>query len=632
MKITMPTASNKRYNHHFQFPHLTTFDFAQIRPISVIPCIAGDKVKVNYRQTTLMSPLAVPTYGSFDLKFSSYFVPTTSIWHRYEDYRREGRDSSIASNPPSIDLLTFFETIFSGDGVFSPYDCSVYYDSQQYNVYGFIDNLDPDSSTLKEYATLGIVDEDSSDPFAHDFVFAGRVSGENDFYYWYLDLTIKGRNLLNIFEGLGYAIPRVLTFSTMTASQVCYSYLNSPSDASPLLSFFRVLYDYVYPSEYLDALGVGKYFGEDVSVLQVDDINKLFELVFNAYKHDFWTSLFVGPNSSTSSSPVGAQSLTTLEANLQIGQSSNTNYVQQNSPAISTTMTSNVLRWLESASDYVLRNNLAGSRFADWMRAHFGFVTSQENKNISKFIKSSSDTVVIRAVQNQSESSQMLLGELAGQGSSQGGSGFSYDCKEDGFIIILATLVPQIGYVFGNAPWTIYPTDQKDLYTPEFDSLGYEGVPRQLLFSRYGLRSFDGITPMEKSGLPISSSMIDANSIFGYAPRYSYRYRFMPDMMTGDFALNSRNSVLGSYHTFRDLTPYALAGTLNNNLNFKLIDTDFDRVFAVPSNDERNFVDHFITLFNFDVRKSSFVKSASDSLPFFDKSGKDEVFDFMGNK
>lgn len=646
MKTKIPVRK-KKYQHDFRYTHLTTFDFSQTRPVSVIPCLEGDNVKVNFMQTTQMSPLAVPTYGSFDLKFSHFFVPSTSVFEHYHEYRMESQDTSLSQKKilPFTQPWVFFQLLFGGEGL--SYSSDAIQIDNEFETYGYVSGplFVGDLSTLQDYGTIGICSSSGSGSstvydFNHDFVFAGKLFDvQEEFYnYWYIDLTLKGRQLLNIFEGLGYSIPRILSFEDSVGAEQCAHLLSDICDATPLLSFFRVFYDYIYPSEYLPALGVGGLFPYSSSqmYLEFSDLKKLLNLVFTSYRSDFWTSQFVSPNlASSGSNPFGAVANSTAyypgNNLLMLSTNNNVNVIHQETSSKTQTLSSYALRWLESASDYVLRNNLAGSRFKEWMKVHFGLFTEAETKFCSQFIKSDSSNIVIRRIVNQAETSQMLLGELGGEGSSGGSYTFSYDAKEDGFIISLAVLIPQVGYVHGCAPWTIYPSSPKDLYLEEFDSVGYEAVPRKLLYSKVGLRSFDGSLPTDAGGSTIAGDSMAPNSVFGYLPRNSYRYRYMPDLLTGDFAVNSRNALLGSYHTFRDLTPYAVSDTLKNNLNWKQITTDFDRVFAVPSNDERNFVDHFITIFNFHVHKTSVVKSASDSLPLFDKSGEDVNIEYMGN-
>ena len=55
--------------------HLTTLDFGQIVPLYCNELLPGDKFSINSSFFARVSPLVRPTYGDFQFKTASIFVP-----------------------------------------------------------------------------------------------------------------------------------------------------------------------------------------------------------------------------------------------------------------------------------------------------------------------------------------------------------------------------------------------------------------------------------------------------------------------------------------------------------------------------------------------------------------------------
>lgn len=594
---------------------LTTFDIGTTRPMYCLPLLAGETLHLTQRQMSELSPLVVKTFGELHFKHNCVFVPHRVVWRQYEDYRRSSQDSSVDITPKTFTAFNFFQWFINGtfntaDGIFQ-FVTSTSWNSK------FVSVPRPFSNTFS----------------SADIILVGNINNGQPVKLG-LNLTKKGREIINTLFSLGYRIPLDFCgnvsdgnlFDVVTRFQK--KFMSSSYDALALLSYARCMYDYIYPSRYIDKLGVGRLWDDDSMDYGVDDdawYNDIFSLVFTQYDNHFFTSLFVQPNNSIAGTPAGASILSNSDL-LQSGSADRTlvfsvnnqqnviNRTTSNSPI--PTLTSFGLRWLQSASDYILRNNIGGRRFREWAESHFGFVTKDMNSDISEWVSSWQESIQFNGVRSTAETSGARLGDQAGHGESFGMKKINFTAHEDGFFFIISQLVPSVVYYQGQAPWTHPLTSALQLYTPEFESQGYEAVPlRDVYIGTNG--NLDN--PLD--------------GVFGYCPRYSNRYKRPYDSMSGDFCFASRNSNMQAFHTFRDLQSYFDNNEASSSLAFLQVENQFGRIFQLdPTEPDRSSLyDKVFTLFAFDAEKETHLRSLSDSLPLFDKSGKDANINYLGD-
>lgn len=131
-----------------------------------------------------------------------------------------------------------------------------------------------------------------------------------------------------------------------------------------------------------------------------------------------------------------------------------------------------------------------------------------------------------------SPDSGKLLGEYAGRGLQPVDSkNFTYEAKEYGWYIVLASVVPLAGYAQG-VDANVTSIDKTTFYNPEFDGLGMDASPKFLVCGDE----------------PISNPVPDGNKTlvgnFGFIPRYS-ALKVAGNKINGDFSLRShRDSYL----------------------------------------------------------------------------------------
>lgn len=584
MKFSLKTAFDNKTNHFdVSSTHVTTLDVGQIRPTNILPLIKGDKVKVDLTEFSRLAPLVAPTFGTLKLKTHAFWIPLHTIFPNWEDFLRDSKDPTSDLRTCSFSLRDLYGTILS-DGANTWVDPSV--ESNWVGTGRYIGGTDSvlDSS--------GICD----------------VTGPGYRKMW---LTTEGRWLFNVLSSLGYEFPVTFVGRDLLLSD------DYRFSAYPLLAFARVLYDWIYPSRYVDAQGFQFLFKEYMDGQQDSPsywLPKIFELLFCCYDPDFFNQLWAYPN----------QPAYGVNNTYSFNSGEDSVSVNNDDTYISTEgLSARGQRMLQAVSDFITRNNIGGSRFQEFVKSHFGFVSQPEKHNQSKFLKSWQDVMNIQDVTATSEGSS-VLGQQAGKGFGSVNGQLSFEADEYGFLLFVSSVIPETGYYQGTKPWTLPVNSREDVFLPEFDSLVMEAIPKRSVLA--DPISYDGFD------YPSRYNLLAYNEVFGFAPKYMAKYKNGYDYLTGDFRFGSRNVGLDSYHTFLDLKSGKANTPLRLDADFLQVSDQFDRIFAsAPSDsDGKQLYDKIFTIFRFKVDKWSHMKSVSESFPIFDKSGNSTSVDAYG--
>ncbi len=168
-----------------------------------------------------------------------------------------------------------------------------------------------------------------------------------------------------------------------------------------------------------------------------------------------------------------------------------------------------VQEWLEKLAR-------GGSRYIEVIGSMFGVRGSDARLQRPEYIGGSKQPVIISEVLQTSESSTTPQGSMAGHGLSAGrGKQFSYYTEEHGYIIGIASILPDTAYQQG-VPRHFSRTDNLDYAWPTLAHLGEQEILNKELY-------YAGDGADEET--------------FGYIPRYS-EYRYVPSRVAGDFREN----------------------------------------------------------------------------------------------
>lgn len=585
-KISFKTALSKKTGFDRSSMHITTLDFGKPNVSNIFSVNKGDSVHVNLNQFMRLSPLAVPTYGNIKLITRSFFIPNRILTPNWQAFYSQSLSESYKSLP-SFSMKTLWDYFIGSSG---------------------------------------LVTTEGANSTNRDFYV--RASSSNPALYFLL--TDKGRFFYQILLGLGYIIYPLNDDSSTSMKNLRQSFL-------PLLAYLRIYNDVLYPSRFLNS----SYFG-DLFVLNQFDESTDSQIIFDAfeqtlfvpYENDFfcncWAS-FNSPNGLTNGFDNTSGGKWIDDLSNDTGKSANETAsvsINKNGTFVSLgtsaeikgsgvyTLSSYGHRLLDAVSDFVLRNNLAGSRFLEYVKAHFGYTSDSERLNYAQFLGSyvsnSNIMDVTSTAETLSSNSGDVLGAQAGKGYISGDGKLSFDVPEVGFILFISYVVPSYGYYQGMKPWCSEKKDRLDFYTTEFDSLGNEAIP----FSSV-IGCSDDISNLGATDGSISST------VFGFAPRYAFEYKNGHDFLTGDFRCPSRSKGLDSFHTFRHLSfKYPNGKHIVNDISFHSVDNQYNRIFSSNFVSKSGSYDHFIGYFQFNIKVYSNMRSISDSLPFYEDDGK----------
>ena len=516
-KISIRQASKYRTNFDLSTPHITTTDFGQLQVTNFLPVVPNDKFTIKVFSEARCAPMIVPTFMDVELVHRCFYVPMSAIYPAFESFYLQRQDGG------SLYLPLMNNSEF----------CDYIVDSS----YGLSRNIGADGEG--------------------DFTYKGKN-------YLY---TEKGRLFLKVLHTLGYGIN--------------YSDDTTPMSLLPLLAYMRVLYDYVYPSQYLDALQLPKYFkiftdNDRLNLFgnqngKFSFLTSLINLFSLPYRQDYFTAAWKSLNApGTQHSP----QLLQQEGNTFEVTNLDTKYL----PAFEEYQTEHrpqinqvALDFLSRLYDFVTRNNIVGNRFADRIFAKFGIGSRQSDPDMAQFIGQHIQPLRIADVTAMSSAEGQDLGDLAGKMFSQGNGNLGkFDSIDEfGYILTLTFVQPKVGYYQGRRRW-VTCNGQFDFYQPEFD-MQMRAIRNDELFADF-TSAADYNAGWSYGGNP--------SKVFAFAPNYS-EYKKGDAYLTGDFRIKSLRRNMDAYHLFRDIPTPSSSHPLALNSNFLFMQQhEFDKIFA----------------------------------------------------
>lgn len=518
-KISIKQASKYRTNFDLSSPHITTTDFGQLQVTNFLPVVPNDKFTINVFSEARCAPMVVPTFMDVELVHRCFYVPMSAIYPAFESFYLNRKDGG-SLYVPLISNSDFCDFIVDV-------------------TYGLSRNIGTSAEG--------------------DFTYK-----DNNYLY-----TEKGRLFLKVLHTLGYGIN--------------YADDTTPMSLLPLLAYMRVLYDYVYPSQYLDALQLPKYFkiftDSDRSNLfgnqyaKFSFLNSLINLFSLPYRQDYFTAAWKNLNAP------GTQQNSPTKVYGTVGEFEISNFDNQYIPALTSSPQSDnnvhisqyAIDFLQRLYDFVTRNNLAGNRFADRIFAKFGIGSRQSDPDMSQFIGQHIQPLRIADVTAMSAAEGQDLGDLAGKMFSQGNGNLGKldSIDEFGYILTLTFVQPKVGYYQGRRRW-VTCNGQFDFYQPEFD-MQMRAIRNDELFADF------------TSGADYNAGYLyggNPSQVFAFAPNYS-EYKKGDAYLTGDFRVKSLRRNMDAYHLFRDIPMPSSTSPLALNSEFLFMQQhEYDKIFA----------------------------------------------------
>lgn len=178
--------------------------------------------------------------------------------------------------------------------------------------------------------------------------------------------------------------------------------------------------------------------------------------------------------------------------------------------------TINDLREAFAVQRYLELNARAGSRFTEFLMAHFGVRSSDARLQRAEYLGGGRSPIAISETLQTSASvdGETPQGNLAGHGINVGRShSFTRTFEEHGFVLGIMSIMPETGYFQGLKRFW-FKNERLDFLTPMLANIGEQPIYNKELY-------FQGVPN-------------DDNGVFGYEPRYA-EYRSSESKISGDF-------------------------------------------------------------------------------------------------
>lgn len=571
--------SKSKYTHNLSRDCNTTFPFGVVQPIFTQYLLPNSTIKVSAKQLVRLAPMPVPSFARVSLRTVTRFVPEIDVVP-YADafYSRMPYRGKVPTTLPLISnaVLVYYLLSISncivysvdGTGKFTPIDVISVELKQAFTRLFF------KTACSEQFSFYNQIDDNNVS------VYRPKPTPQNSDYVVYFDTAAstptprycacfmfgsQAKNFRNICIGLGYS----LDLDDLT-----------PIRFSPLLSFYKAYYDtygitrfkaftetncfnlitnfidtmdvvdFSKPSSSSVALDVRlKNFFKDLSLCYYSVSQDIVSLHREKVETGSFPALFfplVGTDNIAASIDVSANQYPTFDTS--------------NNPWL----TNVSLKSLSILSRFVSKNSILGKRLSDYMSLHYGSDVVSSIFKDSNFVDSSVLNCSINDVFSTSDTAQYdastdtktgeNLGAFAGKGIGFGDLSFKYDASCHGYLITLASIVPNAGYWQGTSP-DLFAVNWEQQPSADFDALGMEATPRSVFVSHNDISN--------RSKLKLDDL---TDKSFGFVPRFT-GFKFAKNTVNGDM---SRRGTIDS------MSPYYLDHIITSHqINTKAVGDDF---------------------------------------------------------
>ena len=479
-----------------------------------------------------------------------------------------------------------------------------------------------------------IDDEMSSTPFdqvRYDFKFGSTP----------MRFTNKGRHFYTVLCSLGYRVDFSNDGNNFTNTR--------KRSAAKLLAYVKIFLDWYHPSAYSENCALRMLFvgvassGRHITYNELVDISAGLDYV--TYERDYFTSAWQtpdGPNVGTSNVVINDfvinngstnQNYRSAVRNSSMGGSNHigdelgtptifgeavTNGTVSNRQAVPYNLSMYILDSLRALTNDSRRAQLSGNKVVDRYLAQYGIKLDDDRSNRCYYIGGYSYDADIMDIMSTADTSQAALGDYAGKGIAYSDAHRSFHFEsgqEHGIILVVSSVVPEVGYVQGVDRENLQLT-RFEFFNGDFDNLGSQPQLREELFADVGMPAPDGSE---------FTSVVAPDGVRGFVPRY-IEEKIGRDFLTGDFNVPSRREGMDAFHLFR----------LFNTSNIPTINQGFligeqkqyDRIFNNIDDD----YDHMYVTHHVYIKAWRNMKSIQDVYDFEHSDGKSIDVDANGTQ
>ena len=494
-----------------------------LTPVCVVPMLPNDSISLGFMSQVKLPPMATSFYGRVDYRLEAFFVPYRILWGGWENF------VTMPTNDPygtqTIRPKYLPNLLFAGDGTDNSF-------------VGRVNDTFKRGSLADYLGFKGVphLDKTSSAKFAINNIMP-FLAYHKIYDDWYRNANIqkpvfvRSETPTKSLSSLPWN-PKYTTVLASSSPLTAGSGNTGWSDA-----------EVTGDSEILKAFGFNLNFRYSDTFVPptFEDGSDLFTLRQRNWSKDYFTTATLYPQQNGLTGGAGVtSSVSSGSTTFTISQLRQANILQ---------------KWLE-------RNNIAGERYADQIRATFGVLPSDAMLDRPIFLGGSNfgiytNSIAQNAGGDAGNSSNPFRGEVgsdAGQTSGFGKDSLidKFTATEHGIIMVLGSIVPHQTYSTGSSRMFGMSTFA-DIPNPMFEGLGEEAVYKEEL------------TP----------DMVAVNQVFGYTQQYAWM-KYMNDEVHG---LLVDNESLQSFCLQRSFDR-----TVKLDSSFIQIPTDFlDQVMSVAA-------------------------------------------------
>lgn len=646
-KTKVVSAMGGNHYHPFDFVHVTTQDFFDFRVLRAFEVIPNGNYNISVGCTSQCVPLVRPAYANVAANIHAFFVPFRTVMRSWNSFKVETSErAAYTSHVPYLSIGTLVRCVMEhalpNDNKREGFDNDGHV-SADGGYHGYIG----DSSKKYDFA------------ITHDVLYGDEYfnNGQNvsaldtqqvtTFYR----LDVNGRRFVNIMLGLGKKTPlyqymtkywrerpRHDTDYTDAKGNHFQAYDDIDIDASsldfnyrfsalPLLCLAKVYADWFTNSQFEVTINTIEAAIETISTQQSADFENthiLLNLMCNTcYDADYFTNSFVSPLGGVNNDIAEVQdiSLSHIDDNGNVvgagkkvfeGSGLNGTPFYQSGSFLGSNVTQYLIKQLHRMTDIAHRNLLAGVRPLDRWLARFGIKLDDCQLERSSWLGSYKQQFEISTVTNQNGSGNEPLGEYAAQMRSitnKNGRFTFKNAKEYGLVILTSNITPKVGYFQGDDRMNYHIT-ANDFWTPEYDGNGVQAI------AQYELNS----ASLYDNDLPLT----EPDKAFNYTSRYA-EYKNINDVVSGDFAFDSRNEGLDSWHLLRQIDGNPVYTEAFAYGNFDA--AQYKRIFSAP----KAGFDPFKVFYNFHIDANLPARPLFDDYEF-DSKGRETTLRVNGTK
>lgn len=482
--------SSKLFEQHkVQIKNKSGFDLAHsnfltqtcgtLTPVCTVPMLPGDSVSLGFMSQIKLPPMATSFYGRVDYRLEAFFVPYRVLWGGWENFYTQPIADPYGTFVERPHFLPNLDFTLTGSLVSSLFGRGSLAD------YLGIKGMKPNNAPINATTVYSVGLKNILPFLAYHKIYDD----------WYRNANIQKpvfvrHNSYNRGTGLS-GCPYVATTLTVSDSSAAGS-AGSDMDV-----------DVTDTNNPLTSIGFRNVpRGSLIASNIFADGSTLFTLRQRNWSKDYFTTATLYPQQSGTSAGASISATTPIEGDpmqFTISQIRQANILQ---------------KWLE-------RNNIAGSRYADQIRATFGVLPSDAMLDRAIFLGGSSFGIytnsIAQGVNSDKGASSNPYSGTAGADSGQT-SGFGKDslidkftATEHGIIMVLGSIVPHATYSTGSSRMFAM-SSYGDIPNPMFEGLGQESILRAEL-------------------APLSFTDSD-DTVFGYVDQYAW-CKYMNDEVHG---------------------------------------------------------------------------------------------------